>query len=73
MLIYLQSVKFLRLTPTKVAETTKLSQRFWLAGILLSLLSTGAGLLKVRKETRRADLVVDREKGDSQRAKALVA
>ncbi|CDZ96761.1 Peroxisomal biogenesis protein (peroxin) [Phaffia rhodozyma] len=71
--VYLQGIKFLNLNPDKFARTSKVSQRFWLAGILLSLISSAAGVVKVRKEAKRASLTVDNEKGDGARSKALVA
>lgn len=71
MLIFLQSTKFLSLPPTKVVRIAELSNRFWLGGITLSLLSGAAGLVRVRKEANRLALVID-EKIDGDRTKAKV-
>jgi len=75
MIIYLQSIKFLTLPSSKLTQTATISNRLWLTGIVLSLLSGAAGLVRVRKEGQRLALVVE-EKGDGEgkaKTKALSA
>jgi hypothetical protein len=55
--LWLQYARFLRLTPKKVVDISTLSNRLWLAGIVFSLASSGAGMVRVRREARRSGLV----------------
>ena len=73
MIVYLQSIKFLTLPPSKLNQTATLSNRLWLTGIVLSLVSGGAGLVRVRKEGQRLALVVEEKGEGGVKSKALIA
>ncbi|KAL7417675.1 peroxisomal biogenesis factor 11 [Mrakia frigida] len=74
MVLYLQSIKFLSLPPAKLTQTATISNRLWLSGIVLSVVSGMAGLVRVRKEAQRLALVVDEKaEGDRTKSKALSA
>ncbi|GHJ83635.1 hypothetical protein NliqN6_0037 [Naganishia liquefaciens] len=62
MIVWLQSVKFLRIRADKFARISTISQRFWLGGILLSLLSSSASMFRLRTEGRRLALSRTAEK-----------
>lgn len=76
--LYLQSIKFLSLPTAQLAKINTLSQRCWLGGIVLSLASTTAGVMRVKRESNRLALVGGEEKdggggGQQAKGKALMA
>ncbi|KAJ9094956.1 hypothetical protein QFC21_005748 [Naganishia friedmannii] len=63
MIVWLQSVRFLRIQADKFARINTISQRFWLSGIVLSLVSSSASMVRLRAEGRRLALTRSAEKG----------
>lgn len=70
--LWLQHVRFLRLNPKTLADTTTLSNRFWIAGIALSVASSLSGLVRVRREAKRAGLIAGEKNGLTQSLVAFV-
>ncbi|KAJ9098980.1 hypothetical protein QFC20_005798 [Naganishia adeliensis] len=63
MIVWLQSVKFLRIQADKFARINTISQRFWFSGIVLSLISSSASMIRLRAEGRRSRFEQDRGEG----------
>jgi len=72
MIVWLQSVKFLRLPSDQMGRINKISQRFWLSGISLSLVSSIAALVQLRAEGRRLRLAVGAGEDQREKGRALL-
>ncbi|KAK4687863.1 hypothetical protein P7C73_g2258, partial [Tremellales sp. Uapishka_1] len=53
MLVWLNSVRFLRYDKDRLAKLSRLSNKLWISGIFLSLISTTSSLIKLRSDSRR--------------------
>ncbi|GMK54958.1 hypothetical protein CspeluHIS016_0200140 [Cutaneotrichosporon spelunceum] len=58
-IIWLQFAKFLRLDKDKMARISRISQKAWFFGIVFSLISSVAGLVNLRAQSRRYALQAD--------------
>ncbi|WVQ82387.1 hypothetical protein IAT38_004515 [Cryptococcus sp. DSM 104549] len=70
-IVWLNSVGFLRLDKETTARFQRYMYRSWFTGILLSLLSSSASLVKLRADSRRFALgaeIAKRESGDEKSA-----
>ncbi|EJT99800.1 peroxisomal biogenesis factor 11 [Dacryopinax primogenitus] len=65
------NVKLLRMSKESVERANKLSQRFWLAGILLSLVNSGERFAQIRAERKRLTAPTTAEKETPEAEKKL--
>ena len=72
-LIWLQSVKVLRLDKDKFAKVTRVSMKAWIFGIILSLISSSASLVNLRAQSRRFAIHADAARRESEKSPEDVA
>ncbi|BEJ16585.1 hypothetical protein CspHIS471_0511900 [Cutaneotrichosporon sp. HIS471] len=66
-IVWLQFAKFLRIDKDKMAKISRISQKAWFFGILFSLVSSAAGLVNLRAQSRRFALQAEVTRDDEEK------